>query len=147
MFRTKFLGAALIAVLALPLAAVADQPAAAPAAKEQPAKPVEVTTANYKQEVLDSKLPVLIDFYAPWCGPCQATAPNVEKAAALYKGKVKVCKVNTDNEPGLAQAYGAQRIPTLVIIVNGKIVSVTVGGHSLAEIQKLLDDALKNAKP
>jgi thioredoxin 1 len=147
MFRMKYLSAALFAALAMPLVCFADQPTTAPAGKEQPVKPVEVTSASYKQEVLDSKVPVLMDFYAPWCGPCQQTSPNVDQAADLYKGKAKVCKVNTDNEPGLAAAFGANRIPTIVIVSDGKIVYKVTGYHSVADLQKALDDAIKNAQP
>lgn len=143
MFRMKFLSAAMFAVLACPLVAVAQQPAPAPAPKVQPVKPVEVTSATWKQEVEQSKLPVFVDFYAPWCGPCQATAPHVEKAAEDWKGKVKVAKVNTDNEPGLAAQNGARRIPTLIIFYKGKAIAIQIGGHTSAQIDQMIGDALK----
>lgn len=142
MSRMTFLSAALFAALALPLMAVAAQPTPVEAPKEKPVKPVEVTQATFKAEVEQSKLPVLIDFYSPNCGPCRTTAPHVDKAAQLYKGKVKVVKINVDTEPGLARKYGITLIPTLIIVNKGKILATEIGGKSLAEIEKMLEDAL-----
>jgi thioredoxin 1 len=147
MFRMKFLSAAILAVLACPLALADDPPSPAPAKKEQPVKPVEVTTKTWNQEVLQSKLPVLVDFYAPWCGPCKTTAPHVDKAAETYKGKLKVTKVNTDNEPGLAARYGVSGIPTLIIIAKGQVVTIEVGGKTEAQLKKMIEDTLKALEP
>ncbi|XTZ10775.1 MAG: thioredoxin, partial [cyanobacterium endosymbiont of Rhopalodia yunnanensis] len=78
-------------------------------------KPAEVTDEKFKDDVLDSDIPVLVDFWAPWCGPCRMVAPVVEEIAEQYKGKVKVVKLNTDDNPQIASQYGIRSIPTLMI--------------------------------
>jgi thioredoxin 1 len=132
--------AAFVAALAVPFLATAGPPAAQPAPKVE--KPVTLTDKNWKAEVEQSKLPVLVDFYAPWCGPCQQTAPHIDKAAETYKGRCKVGKVNTDNEKALAAKYGVRSIPTIIIIVKGKEVVRHVGGMTQAQIEKMIDDVL-----
>jgi thioredoxin 1 len=79
-----------------------------------------VTEANFEEEVKNSGLPVLVDFWAPWCGPCLQLGPIVEQIAADYQGKVKVCKINTDEAQNLAVQFGIQSIPCLVLIKNGQ---------------------------
>ena len=87
----------------------------------------EVTDATFEQEVLKSQLPVLVDFWAPWCGPCRAIAPVVEEIASDYTGKLKVLKLNTDENPKTAQSYRISGIPSLMVFKNGQPVEQVVG--------------------
>ena len=87
----------------------------------------QVTDSNFKQEVLDSGIPVLVDFWAPWCGPCRMVAPVVDEIAIQYEGKVKVVKLNTDENPAVASQYGIRSIPTLMIFKGGQRVDMVVG--------------------
>ncbi len=89
--------------------------------------PVQVTDATFEKEVLQSELPVLVDFWAEWCGPCRMVAPILEKLADEYAGKVRIAKVDVDHNPGLAQAFRIMSIPTLMFIKEGKIVGQTAG--------------------
>jgi thioredoxin 1 len=86
-----------------------------------------VTDASFKDEVLESKLPVLVDFWAPWCGPCRMVAPVVDEIAKQYEGQVKVVKLNTDENPNVASQYGIRSIPTLMIFKGGARVDMVVG--------------------
>jgi thioredoxin 1 len=90
-------------------------------------KPVEVTDANFKSEVLESKTPVLVDFWAEWCGPCKMIAPVVEELAKEYDGKLRVGKVDVDSNQQTAMQFGVRSIPTLLIFKNGKVVDQIVG--------------------
>lgn len=87
----------------------------------------EVTDANFETEVLKSELPVLVDFWAPWCGPCRALAPVIEEIANDYNGKLKVLKLNTDENPKTAQSYRISGIPSLIVYKNGQPVEQVVG--------------------
>ncbi len=81
---------------------------------------IELNKDNFKEEVLDSEIPVLVDFWATWCTPCRMMAPIIEDIANSWQGKVKVCKLNTDDAPEIAIKYGIQAIPTLLIFNGGK---------------------------
>lgn len=87
----------------------------------------EVSDATFKEEVLESSVPVLVDFWAPWCGPCRMVAPVVDEIAEQYAEQVKVVKVNTDENPGIASQYAIRSIPTLMIFKDGAKVDMGVG--------------------
>ncbi len=89
--------------------------------------PVHVTDTAFEETVLRSKLPVIVDFWAPWCGPCRMVAPTLDKLAKEYSGKMLIAKVNTDENPQWAMQYGVQGIPTMLLISEGKIVHRQVG--------------------
>ncbi len=86
-----------------------------------------ITDSTFKEEVLESPIPVLVDFWAPWCGPCRMVSPVVDKIAIQYEGQVKVVKVNTDDNPAVASQYGIRSIPTLMIFKDGQRVDMVVG--------------------
>ena len=96
------------------------------------------TVANFEEEVLNSPLPVLVDFYADWCNPCKMMAPTVAKLAEAYEGKVKVGKINVDEQPELAGKFGIMTIPTLVVMKNGEIVKQASGARSKNAILEML---------
>ena len=99
---------------------------------------ITLTSANFQAEVLDSPLPVLVDFWATWCGPCRMVAPIVAEIAAEKAGVIKVGKVNVDEEPGLAGRYGISSIPTLMFFKNGQLVDTMVGARPKAQIEQML---------
>ena len=103
---------------------------------------MEVTDANFDQEVLKSEQPVLIDFWAVWCGPCRALAPVVDEVAESYSGKVKVAKMNVDENPGTPGRYGIRGIPTLLIFKGGQVKEQIVGYVPKETIQKAIDKHL-----
>jgi thioredoxin 1 len=90
-------------------------------------KILEVDDNNFKDEVLESEQPVLVDFWAPWCMPCRMLAPTLEQIALEYNGKIKVCKVNVDNSPQTASSYGIMSIPTIVLFKAGEVADKTTG--------------------
>ncbi len=102
----------------------------------------EVTDSTFNQEVLESNVPVLVDFWAPWCGPCRMVAPVVEEIAVQYDGKVKVVKVNTDENPQVASAYGIRSIPTLMIFKDGQRVDMVVGAVPKTTVANTLEKYL-----
>ncbi len=90
--------------------------------------PLHVTDGAFEKTILKSSTPVIVDFWAPWCGPCKTIAPILDKLAREYAGKVIVAKVNTDENPEWAQKYGIQSIPTMLFVADGKILFRQVGG-------------------
>lgn len=101
-----------------------------------------LTEKNFKSEVLEEKIPVLVDFWAPWCGPCKIISPIIEEIAREYKDKIKVTKLNIDDYPQVASTYGIMSIPTLLIFKDGKIVDSLVGIISKNQILERLRDYL-----
>lgn len=99
---------------------------------------LRITKDNFEKEIINSELPVLLDFWAPWCGPCRMIAPVIVQVAEKYAGKAKVGKVNVDEENDLAAALGIVSIPTLVVLKGGKVVSRATGFRSEADIAAML---------
>lgn len=99
---------------------------------------ITITSKNFEEEVMKSELPVLLDFWASWCGPCKMVSPIVDKVASEVAGTAKVGKVNVDEEQELASAFNIMSIPTLVVIYNGKLVKQAVGVRSKEEILEML---------
>ena len=100
---------------------------------------ITLTKDNFKEEVLDCALPVLVDFWASWCGPCRMIAPTVEEIAKEYDGKIKVGKVNVDDEADLASEYDIMYIPTLMVFKGGKVITTSNGVKRKDEILKMLE--------
>jgi thioredoxin 1 len=100
---------------------------------------IEVNEANFEREVLQSSLPVLVDFWAEWCGPCKMLAPLLDEIALEQAGRAKVAKVNLDSNPGLAARFGIQSIPTLLYVAGGEVREQTIGLLSKREIISKLE--------
>lgn len=107
--------------------------------------PTEFTDANFQQEVLNSEVPVLVDFWAIWCGPCKMIAPYVEEIAGEYDGRIKVGKVDVDNNPQISMTYGIRSIPTLLVFKGGKVVDQIIGAVPKNTIVQKLDSQLQPA--
>jgi thioredoxin 1 len=100
---------------------------------------IRVDDNNFKQEVLESDVPVLVDFWAAWCMPCKMVTPVVEQIAEKYQGKLKVCKINVDEAPGTAREYGIMSIPTLTVFKDGKVIEKTVGAVPASKLESMID--------
>jgi thioredoxin 1 len=105
-------------------------------------EPLHVTDAAFEKFVLKSALPVIVDFWAPWCGPCKMVAPILDKIAKEQAGKMIVAKVNTDENSEWAMKYGVQGIPTMLFIANGKVVKTQVGAMPEAMLRQMVDKFL-----
>jgi thioredoxin 1 len=111
------------------------------------AEPVHVSDDTFEDTVLKSATPVVVDFWAPWCGPCRQIAPSLEKIAGEYDGKLIVAKVNTDEDPRWAQEYEVTGIPTMLFVADGKVVYRQVGAVPFGYLKKIVDEFLKVVAP
>ena len=100
----------------------------------------QVTDSGFDAEVLKSDLPVLVDFWAPWCGPCRAIAPVIEELTQEFDGKIKILKMNVDENPSTPSKYGIRAIPTLILFKNGDVVEQVTGAVSKASLKLMLTD-------
>jgi len=107
--------------------------------------PVHATDATYRTEVLESDLPVVVDFWAPWCGPCRQVAPVLDELARTYAGRVKIVKVNTDENSQVAADYGIVSIPTMHFVKDGELVSSVVGARPKPALVQEIESALLGA--
>ncbi len=99
---------------------------------------IKITGENFEKEVIKSDIPVLLDFFATWCGPCRMIAPFIEEIAEEYEGKVKVCKLDVDEASELAVAYGVSSIPTIIVFKNGEVAAKAVGYRTKAELEDMI---------
>lgn len=107
-------------------------------------KTLKFTDDSFEQDVIEADKPVLVDFWAEWCGPCRMVGPIVEELAGEYEGKAKIGKVNVDNNPNISAKYGIRSIPSLLIFKNGEVVDQIVGAVPKAQLKKQLEAQLTN---
>jgi thioredoxin 1 len=110
-------------------------------------EPIHVTDAEFEQVVLKSEIPVIVDFWAPWCGPCRMVAPVLDKLAKEYAGKLNIAKVNTDEDSQWAQKYRVQGIPTMLFVSAGKVVHTQVGALPESMLRQVVDQFLEVVNP
>ncbi len=110
-------------------------------------EPVHVSDAQFEKVVLQSALPVIVDFWAPWCGPCRMVAPILDKLAKEYDGKLVVAKVNTDEHSQWAMKYNVQGIPTMLFVANGKVIHTQVGAMPETALRQVVEQFLSVAAP
>ncbi|SBS26859.1 Thioredoxin-1 [Marinomonas spartinae] len=103
---------------------------------------IQITDAQFEEEVLKSDVPVIVDFWAPWCGPCKMIAPVLEDIAAEYAGKVKVVKLNVDENTETAPKYNVRGIPTLLVVKGGEVVGTKVGAVSKSQLTDFINGAI-----
>ena len=103
---------------------------------------IELSDTNFDAEVMKSDVPVLVDFWAPWCGPCRAIAPAVEEISSSYQGKIKVGKLNVDENQQTTMKFGIRSIPTLIVFKGGKAVEQIIGAVPKGEIERVVGKAL-----
>ena len=109
------------------------------------ANPIIATDDNFESEVLNAETPVLVDFYADWCGPCKIMAPIIEEVASEFEGRAKVAKLDVDANPKVAATYGIRSIPTMVVFEGGRPVTQGVGALPKATLEQALEDAITKA--
>lgn len=107
-------------------------------------EPIHITDAEFEEKVLMSELPVIVDFWAPWCGPCHMIAPVLEKIASEHAGELIVAKVNIDEHPGKAEEFGIQGIPTLLFFHNGILIHEQVGALAEPHLREMVEELLNS---